>query len=203
MYSFGDNYDYKSGSFETASSFTQLIWRTTLEFGVGVVKSQNMFYVFALYFPAGNKASDVIVNVLPPIYGKSRIPLATMANISPIENKKQLNIMNKPLSDTIVDTQINIETIVINANGSLSSEEIVNQVREKFQKSSKIKTTTVVNIIYQEEPERLYLNSESTGEKEIVEYDAITTGQESDENNKIMKNKQRNDIEIVYDKDYT
>jgi uncharacterized protein YkwD len=45
--------------------FTQVVWKNTLEIGVGVAKVGSSTYVVANYYPPGNFNNDYAKNVLP------------------------------------------------------------------------------------------------------------------------------------------
>ena len=68
FYKEGKGYNYSNGSAGRASHFTQLVWKSSYFFGVGVSRSNqtNRVYVVVEYYPPGNKPGLFMHNVLKP-----------------------------------------------------------------------------------------------------------------------------------------
>lgn len=90
MYEKGKNFDYTLESIQNAGSFTQLVWKSSTDIGVGVCKLKNTLYIVALYFPPGNVVGEAIINVQPPIFKKSStlIQKSTKSNIKLLQSTK-------------------------------------------------------------------------------------------------------------------
>jgi hypothetical protein len=60
-----EDYDFDGGVYtEKTGAFTQMIWRNTRFVGFGVAQTDdNMFYVVANYYPAGNVVGEFKENV--------------------------------------------------------------------------------------------------------------------------------------------
>lgn len=66
-YSEIDKYDYSVGRSQGTGHFTQVVWKSSLEIGVGMDRaSDGSFYVVANYSPAGNVIGQFEENVLKP-----------------------------------------------------------------------------------------------------------------------------------------
>ena len=66
-YSSGRSFDYeRANSLQNADTFTQVIWKSTQEIGLGLARQDNNVYIICLYFPAGNIVEDIPENVYPP-----------------------------------------------------------------------------------------------------------------------------------------
>lgn len=60
-------YNYKNASFSSGTGhFTQVVWNSSLELGVGVACVGNEVYVVASYYPPGNFSGEFSKNVFPP-----------------------------------------------------------------------------------------------------------------------------------------
>lgn len=62
-----EKYDYDVGRSQGTGHFTQVVWKGSLEFGMGMARaSDGSFYVVCNYFPAGNIIGKFEENVLKP-----------------------------------------------------------------------------------------------------------------------------------------
>ncbi|XP_037046709.1 Golgi-associated plant pathogenesis-related protein 1-like [Bradysia coprophila] len=60
-------YNYKNATFSSGTGhFTQVVWKNSLELGVGVARVGNEVYVVASYYPPGNFGGEFSKNVFPP-----------------------------------------------------------------------------------------------------------------------------------------
>jgi len=63
--------------------FTQLVWKSSREVGIGRAQSRDgKWFVVANFFPAGNYVGRNAENVLPPSGGKITIPVANTGSPS-------------------------------------------------------------------------------------------------------------------------
>lgn len=61
----GTKYNYRSGGFSSSTGhFTQVIWKSSKTFGIGVARSSKGVYVCANYDPPGNMLKEFVKNVL-------------------------------------------------------------------------------------------------------------------------------------------
>lgn len=63
-----ENYNFKTGKSKNGNMvghFTQLVWKESKYFGVGVANNQGTYTVVANYFPSGNYIGRYTENVLP------------------------------------------------------------------------------------------------------------------------------------------
>jgi len=49
-----------------ADPFSQIVWKSTEQLGVGISQKDNLVGVLVLYFPAGNQIGQYIANVISP-----------------------------------------------------------------------------------------------------------------------------------------
>ena len=64
-YNESKNYNYNRGN-EDAGNFTQMVWKSSKEFGFGMKKSRSgMNYIIGLFYPAGNYCGEHKTNVFP------------------------------------------------------------------------------------------------------------------------------------------
>lgn len=62
-----EKYDYNVGRSQGTGHFTQVVWKGSLEIGMGMARaSDGSFYVVCNYFPAGNIIGRFDENVLKP-----------------------------------------------------------------------------------------------------------------------------------------
>jgi len=60
-------YSYKNASFSSGTGhFTQVVWKSSCDLGVGMACVGNEVYVVASYYPVGNVYGEFSKNVLPP-----------------------------------------------------------------------------------------------------------------------------------------
>ncbi|ODM92171.1 Golgi-associated plant pathogenesis-related protein 1 [Orchesella cincta] len=65
-YSEVSRYNYTCNCMSNAGHFTQMVWKNSREFGMGVVTVGRYTAGCALYYPPGNYVGDYLNNVLPP-----------------------------------------------------------------------------------------------------------------------------------------
>ena len=71
-YDEGKNYNYKRPDQTNGGNFTQLVWKSSKEFGFGIAKSgSGMYYAVGNFYPAGNYVGEHDKNVLPPKGGQA------------------------------------------------------------------------------------------------------------------------------------
>ncbi|XP_023696397.1 Golgi-associated plant pathogenesis-related protein 1 [Paramormyrops kingsleyae] len=62
------DYNFSNPGFSSATGhFTQVVWNTSEEVGVGLATDGNYFFVVGQYNPAGNMAGSFEENVQPPV----------------------------------------------------------------------------------------------------------------------------------------
>ncbi len=60
-------YNYGNASFSSGTGhFTQVVWKSSCELGVGMACVGNEVYVVASYYPPGNYSGEFSKNVFPP-----------------------------------------------------------------------------------------------------------------------------------------
>ncbi|CEF66094.1 CAP domain-containing protein [Strongyloides ratti] len=64
----GDNYNYKNSRSQNKyfDEFTQLVWKSSTNIGIGIAQKKYHLVVVCLFNPPGNKRNQYISNVLPP-----------------------------------------------------------------------------------------------------------------------------------------
>lgn len=62
----GSNYKYNNMYSSSTGHFTQLVWKDSKSFGIGVARSSRGVYVCANYDPRGNVMNQFAENVLRP-----------------------------------------------------------------------------------------------------------------------------------------
>ena len=62
-YKEGDKYNYSNKFQKEAIHFTQIVWKNTKRVGFGFEIKDNIYYVVALYYPAGNIFNEFVNNV--------------------------------------------------------------------------------------------------------------------------------------------
>jgi hypothetical protein len=63
-----NSYSYNNPRYSDATGhFTQLVWKSSTNFGFGVVNVNGYTAGVGLYSPAGNSDGEFSTNVLPPI----------------------------------------------------------------------------------------------------------------------------------------
>lgn len=118
-YSEINNYVYDVPGFSaTSGHFTQLVWRDTMEIGIGIGISNNgMMYIVMRYRPPGNVYGRYNSNVKPPIIQKiSPLPLSKDRPSPPFLIHPSSNRIHPPYPPTIYPPLPNINGNIFELN---------------------------------------------------------------------------------------
>ncbi|ESO05375.1 hypothetical protein HELRODRAFT_171767 [Helobdella robusta] len=111
------NYSFKTHSGPKTGHFTQLVWKGSLEMGLGRAQTkEGKWLVVANYFPAGNFVGEYAMNVLPPTDGKISSMFSHAYKSDPVamggnKVKREIQEATKGTGADAVMTRTTIETI--------------------------------------------------------------------------------------------
>uniref|UniRef100_A0A0N5CID2 SCP domain-containing protein n=1 Tax=Strongyloides papillosus TaxID=174720 RepID=A0A0N5CID2_STREA len=98
-----ENYNYRRpGPQLQTSYFTNLIWRSTVKVGIGIVKSDSSFYICLIFFLSGNVQRRFRDNVARARYHLIKI-LNNYIIIDTLFSKKSDNKLKITLSQNILE----------------------------------------------------------------------------------------------------